>query len=73
MNSPIEQYRLLRRRQVEAVTGLSRSNIYARLDSKSPQYDPTFPRPISLGAKTVAWIEAEIQSWIGSKITLSRP
>jgi prophage regulatory protein len=39
---------ILRRKQVEARTGLSRSSIYARLryNPKRPgDYDPTFPRP----------------------------
>lgn len=72
MSLEAAQHYLLRRQQVEGVTGLSRSAIYSRLDSKSRYYDPTFPRPISLGANTVAWVEAEIQAWINSKITLSR-
>lgn len=65
-------HRLLRRKQVEQAIGLSRSTIYARLDPKSPQYDPTFPKPITLGSMSVAWIEAEIQNWIASRIADSR-
>jgi prophage regulatory protein len=65
-------HRLLRRRQVEQVIGLSRSTIYARLDKKSPHYDPTFPKPITLGVKSIAWVESEIQSWVASRITSSR-
>ena len=43
---------IIRRKQVEARTGLSRSSIYARLrqNPKRPgDYDPTFPKPISVG------------------------
>ncbi len=65
-------HRLLRRKQVEQAIGLSRSTIYARLDPKSPHYDSTFPRPISLGSMSVAWVEAEIQNWIAARITASR-
>lgn len=65
-------HRLLRRRQLEQVIGLSRSTIYARLDKNSPHYDPTFPKPITLGSMSVAWVEAEIQSWIASRIASSR-
>ena len=57
---------ILRRKQVEARTGLSRSSIYARLrqNPKRPgDYDTTFPKPISVGAKAVGWIEAEIEEW----------
>lgn len=65
-------HRLLRRKQVEQALGLSRSWIYATLDPKCPQFDPTFPKPIKLGSYTVAWLESEIQGWIESRITASR-
>jgi len=66
---------ILRRKQVEARTGLSRSSIYARLrhNPKRPgDYDPTFPKPISIGAKAVGWIESEIQQWLEQRIEASR-
>ena len=66
---------ILRRKQVEARTGLSRSSIYARLrhNPKRPgDYDPTFPKPISVGAKAVGWIEAEIDSWLTAQLNKSR-
>ena len=66
---------ILRRKQVEARTGLSRSSIYARLrhNPKRPgDYDPTFPKPVSVGAKAVGWIEAEVDTWIASQIQKSR-
>lgn len=66
-------YRLLRRKQVEQAIGLSRSTIYARMDKSSPQYDPTFPTPISLGnSMSVGWIAAEVEAWIESRIAVSR-
>lgn len=61
-------HRLLRRKQLEQAIGLSRSTIYAKLDPKSPHYDPSFPKPITLGSMSVAWVEAEIQGWIASRI-----
>lgn len=60
---------ILRRQQVEAKVGLSRSAIYARLDPDSAQFDASFPRPVSLGAgKTspVGWYEHEINLWLES-------
>lgn len=66
---------ILRRKQVEARTGLSRSAIYARLrpNPKRPgDYDPTFPKPVSVGARAVGWIEAEIDKWIAAQIEKSR-
>ena len=66
---------ILRRKQVEARTGLSRSSIYARhrQNPKRPgDYDSTFPKPISVGAKAVGWIEAEIDEWVRERIAASR-
>lgn len=66
---------ILRRRQVEARTGLSRATIYAKLTAnpKRPaEYDPSFPRPISLGAKAVGWIESEVEDWLKGQIAKSR-
>lgn len=66
---------ILRRKQVEARTGLSRSGIYARMtpNPKRPgDYDPTFPKPISVGAKAVGWIEAEVEAWIAARVQKSR-
>ena len=66
---------ILRRKQVEARTGLSRSSIYARMryNPKRPgDYDPTFPTPVLVGAKAVGWIEAEVDEWIAARILKSR-
>lgn len=57
---------ILRRKQVEARTGLSRSTIYARINAG------TFPRPVSLGEKAVGWIEAEIDAWLNARVQASR-
>lgn len=58
--------RLLRRPEVEARTGLSRSSIYARMA------EGTFPRPVRLGKYGVAWIEAEVDEWVGNRISAGR-
>lgn len=63
---------ILRRKQVEARTGLSRTTIYDRINPKSPRYDPAFPKPISLGAGAVGWVESELNAWIESRIVASR-
>ena len=66
---------ILRRKQVEGRLGLSRSSIYARLrrNPKRPgDYDPTFPKPVSLGVKAVGWIESEIDDWLNAQIQKSR-
>ena len=66
---------IIKRKQVEARTALSRSAIYAKMkrNPKRPgDYDPSFPRPVALGAKAVGWIEEEINAWINTQIERSR-
>lgn len=57
---------IIRRKQVEALTGLSRSTIYHRISQG------TFPSKISLGARAVGWVESEINEWLHHQIELSR-
>lgn len=74
MNQPIP-LKLLRRTQVEDMTGLKRSSIYNRLNPESKHYDPKFPKPISLSSNekgSVAWIASEVVAWIEQKIEASR-
>ncbi len=66
---------IIRRKKVEARTGYSRSTIYAKMrpnPNRPGDYDPTFPRPVSMGAKSVGWIEAEIDAWLTAQIKKSR-
>ena len=58
--------RFLRRPEVTARTGLSRSTIKMRMREGS------FPRPVQLGARAVGWIEEEVDEWIRERIALSR-
>jgi prophage regulatory protein len=58
---------LIRRREVERLTALSRSRIYDLMKQGA------FPRPVALGAMSVAWVESEIQAWIAARIADSRP
>ena len=58
---------ILRRRQVEARTGLGRSTIYSRMKE-----DPAFPRPVSIGARAVGWLEHEVDEWLAAQIQKSR-
>lgn len=58
---------LLRMREVCSRLGLSRSAVYDKLSRTSPRYDSTFPKPIKLGMKAVAWNEAHIYEWLNSR------
>lgn len=57
--------RLLRRPEVEHLTGYSRSTIYRLMDIGQ------FPRPVRLSPRSVAWLESDIQAWIDSRIAES--
>lgn len=59
--------RLIRRAEVERLTGLSRSTIYGRLRD-----DPDWPRPVRLGPNCVAWVESEVHAYIKRRIEASR-
>lgn len=51
--------RLMRRKKVEEVTGLSRSTIYEMMAAGK------FPRPVSLGESAAkGWIEDEVAEWV---------
>lgn len=56
------QTTLIRRKEVERLTALSRSRIYALMAAGD------FPRPVRLGEMSVAWYLPEIQSWIAARI-----
>jgi prophage regulatory protein len=54
--------RLIRLKEVMHCSGLARSTIYKYVA------EGTFPKPVPLGERTVAWIEAEVQKWIEVRI-----
>lgn len=57
-NQPTEEIRILRIREVIALTGLSRSAIYAAVKLG------TFPRQIKLSARSSGWLKGEIVKWL---------
>jgi prophage regulatory protein len=68
-----ESLSILRLPTVRRRVGLSRSTIYDRLDPESKRYDPSFPKPISLGSRAVGWLSTEVDAWLLSRIEKSRP
>lgn len=58
---------ILRRPEVEARTGLSRSTIYLKVAQG------LFPKPISLGPRAVGWLATEIEAWLQEQVAVSRP
>jgi prophage regulatory protein len=52
----------LRLRQVRALVGFGRTQIYRRIN------EDTFPRPVRLGPQSVAWVESEVREWMQQRI-----
>ena len=50
--------RLLRRPEVQELTGLARASIYQKMATGD------FPRPVKIGARAVAWPLSVIADWI---------
>ncbi|GHU35444.1 hypothetical protein AGMMS50256_30670 [Betaproteobacteria bacterium] len=63
---------ILRRKQVEARIGLSRTSIYEKINPKHERYDPDFPKPIPLGVRAVGFLEGEIDDWLNTQIQKRR-
>lgn len=58
LHSPAEVDRIIRAKEVQELTGLSRTTLW-RFENKGE-----FPRRVSLGASTVGWKLSEVQNWI---------
>ena len=54
--------RLIRLNEVISRTGLSRSRIYQYIN------EDKFPANVSLGGRSVAWVDSEISAWIENVI-----
>lgn len=56
--------RLLRRKQVEDLTALSRSSIYDKVSKGE------FPRPVSVGPRSVRWLATEVEAFINDRVAM---
>jgi prophage regulatory protein len=52
------QSRLIRSKEVQAITGLPKSSLHNMARAG------TFPAPLKLGARAVAWRESDVQAWV---------
>ena len=57
-----QQRRFIKRQAVEDMTGLSCSEIYRRIAAGK------FPAQVSLGPKSVVWVESEVTAWCEDRI-----
>jgi len=56
--------RIMRLKEVIEKTGLARSTIYNLISQGK------FPKQIELGARSVGWVDTEIEEWLLAKIEL---
>ena len=49
---------------VKLATGLSKSSLYALIRANS------FPAPVQLGPRMVAWVRSEVQEWAAERVRL---
>jgi prophage regulatory protein len=56
---------VLRRREVESLTGLSRSTIYHYVKNGE------FPKPVALGPRAVGWLESAVSEWIAQRVKIA--
>lgn len=54
--------RFLRRPQVQELTGLPESSLYAEMAKGR------FPKPIKLSANRVAWLEDDVAAWQAERL-----
>jgi prophage regulatory protein len=62
----LDEVIFLRLPKVKTITGLSKSSLYALIRANS------FPAPIRLGPRTVAWVRSEIKQWAAERVLTSR-
>ena len=56
----LDTCRLLKLKEVESITKISKSKIYRDIKSGG------FPSPVSLGGNCVRWVETDIYQWVQS-------
>ncbi|WP_144156331.1 helix-turn-helix transcriptional regulator [Paraburkholderia sp. BCC1885] len=66
-DAPRTALAILRRKQVERETGLSRSSIYRRMHAG------TFPIPVQLGLRSVGWRVADIEQFLSDPMSYRAP
>jgi len=54
--------KIIRLKEVIDCTGLSRTSVYKFIA------EGRFPRSVSLGARSVGWVESEVQDWIAKRV-----
>jgi prophage regulatory protein len=64
--SNLDDVTFLRLPEVKAITGLSKTSLYALIRDRS------FPAPVRLGPRAVAWVRSEVRQWAVERVHASR-
>jgi prophage regulatory protein len=62
----LDDVSFLRLPEVKALTGLSKTSLYALIREKR------FPAPVRLGPRAVAWVRSEVRRWAVERVHASR-
>jgi predicted DNA-binding transcriptional regulator AlpA len=62
----LDDVTFLRLPEVKAITGLSKTSLYTLIREKS------FPAPVRLGPRAVAWVRSEVRRWALERVHASR-
>jgi prophage regulatory protein len=66
MSTNLDDVTFLRLPEVKAITGLSKTSLYALIRDKS------FPAPVRVGPRAVAWVRSEVRQWAVERVHASR-
>ncbi len=61
------QTRILREKSTLVVLGISHATLYDISNPASPRHDPSFPKRMRIGARSVGWFEHELIAWLESR------
>ncbi len=64
-NQNSKNLRIIRMPEVQKKIGLCKASIYNRIAEGS------FPKPISLGGRSVGWIESDLDQWIFERSSMN--
>lgn len=53
--------KVFRRAEVEAITGLARSTLYAQMHAGR------FPLPVKLTSRAVGWMQSDLEDWLAKR------
>lgn len=66
ISSNLDNVTFMRLPEVKAFSGLGKTSIYGQIRNRS------FPAPVRLGPRAVAWIRSEVMQWALERVHASR-